>query len=189
MAKFLRHPKTNKIVRIEIPAKEMAESVLGVEVESLAKWKKAIPPARGEGENAIYAVKSRKELQLYKKRAALLRTQMTEQAVFNVERAGLLDAYAALAEDCPAGITAHMWRSYGLVVLMQARYGKMIGAEELARRAGMVKIDENGEELPDVEMAAKHLRVLNALGYLTKGQGEWEGQWQHQGLPKAWRGG
>jgi len=187
VAKFLRHPKTKKVIKIEIPAKEMAESVLGVELESLAGWTKVIPPDRGSGADAIYAVKKPEDLNLLKKRAALLRTQMTETAVKNVEKEGLLDAYSALAEDCPPGITAHVWRSYGLVVLMQIRYGKMIGADELARRAGMIRI-ESGKEIPDVEMAAKHLRLLNALGFLEKGRGDWDGQWQHQGLPKAWRG-
>ena len=184
MARFLRHAKTGKLVRIEIPAREMAEKVLGVELERLLEWKSLIPPARGEGEDAVYAVRTREELATLRKRAALLRTNMNEKAVAAVEEAGLLDAYAALAEDCPPGITAHVWRSYGLIVLMQVRYGKKIGAEELARRANLVKLDENGKPVPDVETAAKHIRLLVALGYLA----EEDGRWKHQGLPKSWVG-
>jgi len=187
MARTLRHPETGKIVRIEFSAQEMAdEKVLNVSVEDLITWSKCIKPLRGSGEQAVYAVSSPEELVLLKKRAALLRTQMTETAVKNVEKAGLLDAYAALAEDCPEGLTAHVWRSYGLVVLMQSRYGKMMDAEELAQRANINKRNEKGKIIPDTGMAAKHLRLLEALGYLKNNQAE--GRWEHRGLPKSFRG-
>lgn len=185
MARYLRDKKTGQLLRIEVPAREMAEKVLGVELEDLARWTKAIPPLRGEGEDAIYTVRSRDELDVLRKRAKLLRTNMNEKAVANVEKAGLLDAYADLAEDCPPGITAHVWRSYGVVVLMQVRYNRMIGAEELAERAGL-KRREGGKLVPDVEMAEKHLRLLTRLGHLTPSE---EGRWEHQGLPKGWVGG
>jgi hypothetical protein len=115
---------------------------------------------------------------------------MSEQAVANIEEAGLLDAYAALAEDCPQGLTVHVWRSYALVVLMQVRYGKMIGVKELAERAKLVSIDpESGEAKPDLKMAQKHLRLLQSVdgGWLKIGTDKWTGQWEHRGLPQSWR--
>src|ERR1035437_1705380 len=120
MAKRLRN-KQGAIVALELSAKEMAH-VLGVEIEDLSGWTKAIPPyAKAKGE-IIYRVHNVEELNHLKKRVMLLRTRMNEDAVANVEKAGLLDAYSALASDCPSGITAHVWRSYALIVLMQVRY-------------------------------------------------------------------
>jgi hypothetical protein len=176
-----------KIVKIELTLPEMAKS-LGVDADQLEQWTDAIPPAGREGDQPYYAFTSVKELNTLKKRAKVLATGMTEKALANIEAEGLLDAYAALAEDCPKGITVHVWRSYGLVVLMQIRYGKMIDPTELAERAGLAKIDpKTGEAVPDVELAEKHLRLLQALGYLQIGEGdEWGGQWKHQGLPAAW---
>jgi hypothetical protein len=98
---------------------------------------------------------------------------MSEKAALTVERSGYLDAYAALAEDCPSGLTAHVWRSYALVVMVQNRFQVKIGPHELAERAN----------LRDDDMAEKHLRLLMALGYL-KDRGE---AWEHKGLPLAWR--
>jgi hypothetical protein len=201
MARRLRDPKTDKIIAIEMSLTEMA-SALGTETEMLQEWPRLIPPYSGMGASSVYRVASVKELNHLKKRVALLRTHMSEEAVANVEKAGLLDSYAALAEDCPKGITAHVWRSYALIVLMQIRYGKMIGAKELAERAGLTEIDpETGKARPNIELAEKHIRLLMSVGpqeeadkwntvskYLQEGKGEWEGQWEHKGLPKAWRG-
>lgn len=197
MAKTFRK-KDGTVARIEFSAEEMAERVLGIKpsttpgseqspVERLWEWRGLIKPRRGKTpETAVYAVTSEKNLDLLKKRAALLKSNMTETAVRNVEKAGLLDAYAALAEDCPEGLTVHVWRSYGLVVLLQTRYGKMIGAKELAERANINKRDAKGKIVPDVDKAAKHLRLLQAMGYLRAD--EEEGRWHHKGLPKSWRG-
>lgn len=197
MAKTFRK-KDGTVARIEFSAEEMAERVLGIKpsttpgseqspVERLWEWRGLIKPRRGKTpETAVYAVTSEKNLDLLKKRAALLKSNMTETAVRNVEKAGLLDAYAALAEDCPEGLTVHVWRSYGLVVLLQTRYGKMIGAKELAERANINKRDGKGKIVPDIDKAAKHLRLLQAMGYLTPD--EEEGRWHHKGLPKSWRG-
>jgi len=187
--------KNGAIVAIELTAAEMAQT-LGVPVEDLVQWTTLVPPHSGVAEAAIYRVASVKEVNHLKKRVALLKTRMSEEAVANVEEAGLLDSYAALAEDCPEGITAHVWRSYALVVLMQVRYGKMIDAKELAERAGLTEVDPNtGKLRPSVDMARKHLRLLQSVGpvgdtgtYLKVGTGPWEGQWEHKGLPKSWRG-
>jgi hypothetical protein len=183
MAKRLRDPRTGQIVRIDFTAEEMAE-LLGVAVEDLDGWKSTIPPYHEPGAT-IYSVKSVEDLNLIRKRVALLKTRMSEAAVRSVEEAGLLDAYAALAEDCPPGVTAHVWRSYGLIVLLQTRYGKMIGPEELARRAGLTEIHaETGERQLGVDLARKHIRILVSLNHLR----QVEGRWEHHGLPKSWRG-
>jgi hypothetical protein len=200
MARRLRNA-AGEIVRIEVDAIEMAQ-MLGITdtkdsdgrvtetaADTLARWGKVIPALRVDDGTAVYGFASVKELNQIKKRAALLRTQMSETAVQNIEAKGLLDAYAALAEDCPPGITAHVWRSYGLIVLMQIRYGQMLDANELAQRAGLTEADrETGERVVGVATAERHIRLLRALGYLEEGTGRWEGQWQHKGLPAAWRG-
>jgi hypothetical protein len=185
MARKVYDKDSKELLRIEFTATEMAENVLGVEVEDLIQWTERIPVERGQGLEAIYAVKDVSEMNLLKKRAALLRTRMSQPAVKNVEAAGLLDAYAALAEDCPPGVTAHVWRSYGVVVLMQTRYGKMIGPEQLATQARLVKPGGKKKDV-DIEMAEKHLRLLQALNLLRANREE--GRWEHQGLPKSWRG-
>lgn len=182
MARFYRHPKTNAIVRIEMEEKELAH-YLGISTDQLEKWQRSFP-----SEDGVWSFRSQETLKSWKDKAALLRTNMSEKAVENVEQAGLLRAYADLAQDCPEGITAHVWRSYGIVVLMQNRYGKTIGPEELARRANLQTQDEKGKGVPDVEMARKHLRLLIARGLLSEGQGDWEGRWEHQGLPECFQG-
>lgn len=116
---------------------------------------------------------------------------MTPQALLNAIDAGLLDSYAQLSEDCPAGITAHVWRSYGLIVFMQLKYKRMIDAKELAERAGLTDIDPlTGKLVTSVATAERHLRLLQALGLLEVMHDDgkaWSGQWRHQGLPKAWQ--
>lgn len=183
MAELVRDRSKDAVKRITLSAQEMAEKALKVELKDLKAWSEIIPPEEGSGDDATYVISSRDELQLLRKRAALLRTNMSVAAVQEVERAGLLDAYAALATDCPRGITAHIWRSYGVIVLIQMRYGKMIGPAELAQRAGMVT-KKGRKETPDVEMAERHLRLLQGLGYLR----ELNGRWEHKGLPEAWTG-
>jgi|ERR1035437_7551103 hypothetical protein len=186
MAKRLRN-KDGHVLAIELEVEEMANA-LGIEVEDLMEWQISIPPYSQEHGKITYRISDMQEINRWKKRVALLRTRMSEKAVINVEEAGLLDAYAALAEDCPAGITAHVWRSYALVVLLQTRYGKMVDAKELAERARLTKTDPaTGKEVVDVEMAKKHLRLLQGLGQLRIGEGKWEGEWFHKGLPRSWR--
>lgn len=187
MARRLRDKKTGAIVAVEFDASEMAQ-VLNVEPADLEQWTRLIPAAGRRAGQTIYRA-SREELELYKKRASVLRSRMSEAAVEAVEAAGLLDAYAALGDDPgrPEGVTAHIWRSYGLIVLMQTRYGKMIGAQELAERAGLTERDpQTGDMRPSVDTAEKHIRILRATGALTESA---DGRWEHQGLPRAWRGG
>lgn len=167
---------------LEMSPEEFAGRVLQVAVENLPRWPNLFPQPNEYG---YYRVNDQLEMELFRQRAALLSTGMSETAVKNVEQAGLLKAYADLAQDCPPGITAHVWRSYALIVLMQIKYGLMIDAHELAKRAKINK-EEDGQLVPDVDLAEKHLRLLAGIGYLLPGQGEWSGQWKHKGLPKAW---
>lgn len=183
MAELVREKGKGGVQEISLSAEEMAEKVLKVELKDLKAWSEIIPPASGSGSEARYLIRSRDELKLLRKRAALLKTNMSPAAVKEVEKAGLLDAYASLAVDCPRGITAHIWRSYGVVVLIQMRYGKMIGPAELAQRAGMLE-KKGRKNVPDVAMAERHLRLLQGLGYLR----EVSGRWEHKGLPEAWTG-
>lgn len=181
-----RVTEDGKLVRLEMSCAELADQV-GATPETLAGWAPAIKPSRSKGVKGIYWIKSRKDLVIIKQKAALLKTGMSAEAVLNVVKENLLGPYAELAEDCPEGITVHVWRSYALIVLMQTRYGKMIGADELALR-GHINHVENGKVSPDVQMAEKHIRLLCGIGYLSLGKKEWDGQWKHRGLPKAWGG-
>lgn len=179
MMRRLTDKKTGHVVAIEADSAGMAK-LLSVPEERLSEWSKLLKPHHQEDDGPRWWIKSKDELLALKQRAAVLNTNMTEAAVKQIEKTGLLPAYAALAEDCPQGVTAHLWRSYGVVVLLQARYGKMIGAKELAERASLV--DKDGK--PDEKTAEKHLRLLQALDLLQEGDGRWE----HRGLPKSWRG-
>jgi hypothetical protein len=183
MAKKFRHPETGAIIRIELTAQELAERVLHIDLEQLVSWQSVIKPKHGKGEKAVYSIDQENDLKKIKNLVALLKTGMTPTAVKNVEKAGFLPAYAALAEDCPEGLTVHVWRSYALVVLMQIRYGKMITAKELAERGKIVK-KVDGKIVSDVAMAEKHLRLLQGLKYLEANLDE--GRWEHQGLPQSW---
>lgn len=184
MAKRLRDPKTGQIVRIDFEPLEMAE-ILEVSNDDLASWDEVVKPRIEAGNVVVYSVRSIEDLNMVKKRVSLLKTRMSQAAVINVEKAGLLDAYAALAKDCPTGVTAHVWRSYGLVVLMQVRYGKMIDAAELAKRAGLTERNpESGKVELGVELARKHLRILIARNLLKPTPERWE----HKGLPESWSG-
>lgn len=187
--------KNGTIAYVEFEPAELAQ-LLEVDVDALESWSKAIPPAKVEDGRRLYTIRSKAEVSLLKKRSAILRTGMSEKALANIEREDLLDAYAALAEDCPEGLTAHIWRSYGLVVLMQQQHGIKIDAEELARRARLAEIDPaTGKQVLGVGMAKKHLRLLQALGRLrslepgdrdASGKVVEEPRWEHSGLPQAW---
>lgn len=179
MIQVEKNPRSGKVERIEMDGEGLCR-LLEIEEEDLLRWETVFPSTSGLWILGDGELDAKRELALWKKRVKLLRTQMTPQAVMNVEDAGLLDAYAALSEDCPEGLTAHVWRSYGAVVFMQVRENSKIGPNELALRARLEKIAPGGKLEPDVEMAAKHLRLLVAQG-LLRDDGE---RWEHQGLPK-----
>lgn len=186
--------KNGTIAYVEFGSAELAK-LLDVDTEALESWGKAVPYEVRDGQR-VYTIRSQAEVSLIKKRTTILRTGMSEKALANIEREGLLDPYSALAEDCPEGLTAHVWRSYGLVVLMQQQHGIKIDAEELARRARLAEVDPaTGKQVLGVEMAKKHLRLLQALGRLrsleagdrdASGKIVEEPRWEHAGLPEAW---
>ena len=180
MIRVEKDTRSGAIQRIEMDEEGLCK-FLQISPEELQKWEALFP-----GQEGLWSVPNgdlppREELQVWKKRVALLRTRMTPKAVRNIESSGLLDSYAALAEDCPEGLTAHVWRSYGAVVFMQVRHNEKIGPHELALRARLEKIMPGGKTEPDVETAEKHLRFLIAQGLLREGE---DGLWEHQGLPK-----
>lgn len=192
--------KAGKLSAVEYTLAEVA-TLVGAEADEVKTWALCIAPTSKDDEGEpLYELRSPAQLKIWQKRAILLKTGMSEASVLAVEKAGRLDSYVALAEDCPEGITAHVWRSYAVVVMMQAKYSLKLTAEDLARRAGLVDRDENGEPVLGVETAKKHLRFLQALGYLQSievgdtirvgGRNEKAtyAHWLHRGLPKAWQG-
>jgi hypothetical protein len=189
-----------KVTAVEYTIEEVSQ-LLGVDPDQLREWSASIiPSSKDEEGKPLYRVASASQLKLWQKRAVILATGMSEQSLAQVEESGRLDSYAALAEDAPDGISAHIWRSYALVVLMQAKYSLKLTAEDLAKRAGLVDTNETGKTVLGVETAKKHLRFLQALGYLqsveigdvirVSGRNEKAtyAHWIHKGLPKAWQG-
>lgn len=179
MIRVEKDNRSGAIQKIEMDEEGLCE-FLKITPEELQKWEALFPATNGIWTVPTGETPPRQELQTWKKRVALLRTRMTPKAVRNIESVGLLDSYAELAKDCPEGITAHVWRSYGAIVLMQVRHNQKIGPHELALRANLEKIAPGGKTEPDVDMAAKHIRFLIAQGLLREGE---DGLWEHQGLP------
>lgn len=169
-----------RVEAVELSVDELA-SLLHVTGDQLRLWQGLVPPDR----DGRYRFAGPEDFRRARQRIAVLATGMPEQAVRAVEEEGLLSAYTALARDCPEGVTAHVWRSYAIVVLMQSRHRKMIDAEELAVRARLMEEDAlTGELHPSVDTAKKHLRLLQAIGKLRHtGM-----QWEHDGLPLCMRG-
>jgi hypothetical protein len=178
MARRLRSKTTGKIAAIEFSTIELAE-VLSVDPDDLTSWKKTFPPHSSRDGQSYYRIYQADELNLWRQRALILRTNMSEKALLSIEEAGQLSSYALLAADCPEGLTVQGWRSYGLIVLMQSRYGQMLGPDELAARANLVEKGKVSSAL-----ASKHIRLLTALGLLVPTDSRWE----HQGLPESWQG-
>lgn len=212
MVRALRN-KQGKVEELEYTLVEMAE-LLGVRpkqageyrevsgADLLEQWQATIKPSGVDADGKpLYRVRRKDDVELWRKRAAVLRTGLSETSVANIEKAGHLNAYAALAVDCPEGIDAHVWRSYAIVVFMQAKHGRMIDAEELAERGSLVELDPaTGEKRLGISLARKHLRLLQGMRLLKAvkpgenvplGNGksyQSEGEWLHQGLPHAWQG-
>lgn len=179
MIEVIKDKKTGAVLEAKMDS-EGACKILGATPEELEEWQKTFPSENGIWSFGGPGGGAQKEISDGRKKLAVLRTRMTEKAVANVEQAGLLDAYAALAEDCPEGLTAHVWRSYGAVVVMQVRGNQKIGPHELALRARLEKITPEGDTEPDTETASKHLRFLIAKG-LLRDEGD---RWGHEGLPE-----
>lgn len=173
-----------RVLYVELGAGEMAK-LCACDVAQLAEWTALVPPHSGHGEDAVYRFAGEDDLRLARQRAAVLRTRMSVDAVRNVESEGRLAAYAALASDCPEGITAHVYRSYLIVCLMQQQHQIMLDADALADRAGLNEYEPLTDRIePSPELARKHLRLLQAVGLLRNAGDRWE----FSGLPAAARG-
>lgn len=179
--------RDGRIARIEMSVDE-AEKLLESDGDDLLSWAELLPYEMRDGER-IYSFSSQEDLTRARQRASILRTRVKPSVVRDIEERGLLRAYAGLAEDCPQGLTVLHWRSYAIVVLMQARAGAMLGARELARRANLMRVDDDGKVELDVETAETHLRLLTVLGWLAEDVGK-DGtrRWKHKGLPACMRG-
>lgn len=173
MARRVVDRKSGRVQLVELDRAELA-SAFGVAEDDLARWAELIPAEQVEGRH-LYRYQSEDELRLARERAQVLSTRMSVEAVRNIEADGRLSAYAALAAECPEGITAHVYRSFVVVFLVQYKTGLMLDAEGLAIRAGLNERDPaTGEIQPSPELARKHLRLLQAVGLLRNGADRWE---------------
>lgn len=188
--------EAGKVVRIEYTLEEMSK-LLRLEPEELKQWQQALPPSGTDEKNEpLYSISAPADIELLRKKARILRTGVSEKGLAKIEKNGQFEAYAALAEDCPEGMPLQAWRSYALVVLMQAKYNITLTPEELAERANLKERDpETGKLVLGVAMARKHLRLLMNMTPKEASVSDprpylklKDGRWEHQGLPKAWQG-
>lgn len=163
-----------RIRSVELSVAEFAQ-LLDTTPEKLMEWQDVVPATRDDDGTLRYRFSRQEDLRLARQRVAVLRTRMSGAAVRNVEKSGRLAAYADLAVDCPDGITAHVYRSFLVVVLVQRRTGLMLDAEGLAMRAQLTEVDSaTGEAKISAAMAHKHLRLLQAVGLLIHAGERWE---------------
>jgi hypothetical protein len=162
--------------------REELMSQLRVSDEQLSEWAELIGP---EGDEYIFDAS---ELRAIAQRVAVLRTGMSVDDVRGVEAAGFLAGYAELAQDAPPGITAHVWRSYAVIVLYQTQQMTALNAYELAEIAQLKEVNPlTGEFEESPDLAKMHIRLLHGMRtedgepYLRLRDGTWE----HQGLPQC----
>lgn len=173
MARRVVDKRTGRVTLVEFNRTELA-GTFQVSEQDLERWQELLP-FEEEGGEPLYRYRSEQELRLARERAAVLSTRMSMEAVRNIEDDGRLSAYATLASECPAGITAHVYRSFVVVFLVQYKTGLMLDAEGLAVRAGLNERDQvTGAIQPSPELARKHLRLLQAVGLLRHGADRWE---------------
>lgn len=184
MAQKILHPKTGSLLGVKVNAEELGKA-FGLSPDTV----EGAPRLFGKGRDGLYFIDGQETMDSWKKRAAILKTGTTPKRIEEIERSGDLDRFSKLAEKCPSGIDVDMLRSYISIVLQQEQKGVKMGPEQLARSVNMSKTDSEGNLVPDIEQAARHIRLLmatpapNSSGemLLSEGQGEWEGQWRHQG--------
>lgn len=163
-----------RVRSVELSVAEFAQ-LLDTTPEKLMEWQELVPATRGEDGELRYRFTRQEDLRLARQRVAVLKTRMSVAAVRNVEESGRLSAYADLAVDCPDGITAHVYRSFLVVVLVQRRTGLMLDAEGLAMRAQLTEVDpDTGQTRISTAIAHKHLRLLQAVGLLINAGERWE---------------
>lgn len=159
---------------VELRPEELAK-LLDVTTDKLEAWRALVPVETDEAGLPVYRFSKQSQLRLVRQRVAVLKTRMSVEAVRNVEADDKLAAYAALAVDCPEGITAHVYRSFLVLILVQQKTGLMLDAEGLALRANLLEIDPaSGNPRPSPSLARKHLRLLQAIGLLRHGGERWE---------------
>lgn len=174
-----------RVVWVDFSRAEFARS-LKISEQQLADWQEVIPHDRIEDGEVIYRFASHDDLRLARMRAGVLRTKMSIEALANVEAQGMLEAYYKLSLDCPEGLTAHVYRSYVVLLVVQQKTGLMLDAAALAERANLNQENpETGKPEPSEEFGRKHLRLLQAVGILEHG-GE---RWEFSHVPLALRGG
>lgn len=185
MARKIKHPKNGSIIAFEVSAEELSKE-LGVAEEII----EAAPRLFYRQPDGAYRIESKQQLDEWTKRARILATGTTPSRVEEIEKEGSLDRYAKLAEKCPRGVDTDMLRSYLSIVIQQEHKGVKMGPEHLARSLNMFTRNSDGDLIPNIELAAKHIRLLTATPapnspgemMLEEGQGEWQGQWRHQGF-------
>ncbi len=161
---------------------------LALAPDQLREWGEMFPPSGSmmHPDRAMlepYFVLDSAQLRQWTHFAKILRTGMAPAQVKELaardakaadrgQRSRFVEMYAALAEECPPGITAHCLRSYCTVLLFQNRFGKMLLAKDLASSAG----------IPE-SAAKRHLRYLQAVGLLTLNREEM--RWEFAMVPRA----
>jgi hypothetical protein len=151
-----------------------------IDEEQLAEWSELIGP---EGDEYSFEPAM---LQTVADRVAVLKTGMSVDDVRGVEADGYLRGYAELAQDAPAGITAHVWRSYAVIVMYQTEQLTALNAYELAEIAQLKEINPlTGKFEESPALAKMHLRLLQ--GTHTEDGDKLlmmrDGTWEHHGLP------
>ena len=165
-----------KVEKVVLFASELCQ-LTNMDAAELETWGELFPH-KGSGQRTSLGGTEKKyeysleELDKVKKRVKLLKTGMTVRQVPQIEERGFLDAYALLADDCPANITPHMLRTYCVLLVYQNRGNKMLLGEELAKKTGI-----------PVETAKRHIMYLISVNLLHMAQGPT--RWEFAFVPKA----
>lgn len=153
-------------------------ALLEVSPDQYATWKQYLG-GKHKGSQITFTPA---QLKLAHQRAAVLKTGMSIEDVQAVEGRNLMPGYAQLAVDAPAGITAHVWRSYAVVVLYQSKHHKALNAYELAEIAQLQEVNPLTGKLEESPQLAKmHLALLGGEKLLVMQ----DGAWRHHGLPQC----
>lgn len=174
----------DQVVAMEFSRAELAQ-LWKVSEMDLDSWAELVPPTSTGPDGAPVYHFTREQYQgEVSKLLMILRTRMSVPQVQKIIKEGMLDAYAALAEDCPyeRGITAHVWRSYAIIVHIQEEEGRAIDEHELAWRGRLMRRNPaTGAVEPSPSLAAKHISLLhNARMLDVEGS-----KWVHRGMPKS----
>jgi hypothetical protein len=179
--------KDNRVEFLVLFESELCDQ-LEVTAEQLREWGDLFVPAGQdmhpdrETLEPIFRL-TREQLDRFAQYAKILKTGMTLRQVKELElkdiaarksgkRSNFLEMYSILAEECPAGITAHALRSYCVLFLYQNRGGKMLLSKDLAKAANISE-----------DTALRHIRYLQATQLLQLAQNP--PRWNFSFVPKA----